>query len=408
MSPLVSSIPGDSCTQVINKQDCIELFNGRRYFQAGIYTGRGNFSHFGKFMGLVGEHFDNLPFEQAPVLAKVQQLRQEFTQVSKPIGQRKALQLMVAEDLAYVEGALQDPTVIAAIESERDIEGQLHKCLDDGIQELREIGLDLPKSPNLYVVDRLLHPYDANGSSAMTADEENKRREGIEPGIYFVRSGLRPFYSKQILLHELIHAAIDVISPGLSGRGLEEGIAEIMGALYLTSKILSPAIARNIFIYNRLAYKTPQYWQLYTEYTRQAALLYHRFGLDGIVHLLKGGRKLIKEVEHHCLTMNLERIELPSGRHDAGLTNLVDAVTAAFVPSLVVSPLAKYLLPYARSGQAIETILTEANVNKQSGRKALLELQDRVIIAIFRDDVTTWTEYCTAVPAEAVRYEIKS
>src|SRR6266700_4778460 len=119
----------------------------------------------------------------------------------------------------------------------------------------------------------------------------------MEPGIYFPESRLRPFYSEFLLSHELIHVILGKISPNLLARGLEEGIAKLIGALYLSNQILGKDLTINLFIYNRLSYRHQQFWELYMDATRQAKFLYQRFGLQGIVELMKSGREKLKKVE---------------------------------------------------------------------------------------------------------------
>lgn len=387
-------------------------YNGRIYFLAALYHIRGGFSRLSGFVRQFAGHLNSIPFEQAPVLKKVQQLREEYSNINGTIGDAEALKLMLAEDLYEVENALRNNAICSDIDNRQNIHAVLNKYLDKAVDQLLSIGVHID-SPTLNLVEKLPAPYASQGYSSFVADQGDFEFYNIKPSIYFAQNNLRPFYSEFLLGHELVHVILGKINPNLSARGLEEGLAELIGAMYLSSRILGKELTTNLFIYNRLSYGQQQFWELYMDVTRQATMLYHRFGLQGVVHLMNSGREKLKEVENYCLRMEFDQIDLPTGQFDRDLTDISDFLSLAFSRNLVVSPLAKYLSRFVRSNSTIADVLTEANVDREAGMRAIKELKRRVYLTSFLDDSDDFgAEYIRRTDCDRlckgplIRYEI--
>lgn len=363
----------------------MQNYNGRMYFLAALYHVRGSFSHLSRFMKRFAPRLNSLQYESAAVLPVVQQLRQEYAHVTGKIGNEEALRLMLAEDLAEIEQVLQDANIVAAIDKRNDEWEVLQSCKESAVRYLLDLGIPI-ESPELIRSASLPAPYGTQGYTAFVADEGDWHMYGIKQGVYFAEKRLRPFYSEFLLLHELMHVVLGKVNPDISARGLEEGLAELIGAMYLSSKILGKQLTTNLFIYNRMSYGYQQFWELYMDATRQATLLYHRFGLKGIVELVNGGRERLKQIERHCLYMDFDRIRLTSGDGDSDLTDIADFLSLAYSRNMVVSPMAKYLMRYVRPGLTIDYILEEANVEREAGLQAIKELKQRVYLLSFKDD----------------------
>jgi hypothetical protein len=309
----------------------------------------------------------------------VQQLREEYAHISGPITEADAVKLVIAQDLQAIEEVLSDDGIAEEIDQRCDMEQILKEACEQAIGLLREIGVHID-IPRIFLVPELPPPYHQRGYSAFTADRGDSKKYGIQPGVYFPLKAVRPFYSEFLLFHEMIHVILGQIDPYLLGRGLEEGLAEVVGAMYLSSRILGKERTVNLFIYNRLSSEYSRFWELYMDATRMATLLHQRFGLEGIVILLNDGREAVKWVEECCLRMRFDQINLPPGKIDRELADIADYLSLAFNRSLVVSPLAKYLSRYVQSGCTAAEILRNANVDLAAGRKALRELENDVII----------------------------
>lgn len=301
----------------------MSYFNGKTYFLGAIYHMRGNFSHLPRFLGKVARHFSALPYERTPVLEKVQQLRQEYAHVRGPITQEDALKLMISRDLGVIERILSDDKMAVDIDLRQDIEPVLLRCRDRAVDMLQSMGVEIDP-PEIIFVDELPVPYNQRGYSAFTADKSDAEKYNMRSGIYFPKKCLRPFYSEFLLLHELIHVILGKMDPYLLARGLEEGLAELIGAMYLSSRILGDALTINLFIYNRLSSDYQRFWELYLDATRQATLLHQRFGLQSMFTLLNRGRSGLKQVEDYCLQMEFAKIDLPRGATDSGLADIAD------------------------------------------------------------------------------------
>src|SRR5215216_2017318 len=305
------------------------MFNGRTYFQAALYQTTGCFSHLPRFIGQFESHLTPLPFDRDCTLDAVRKIKQDYLRIDRKIDNKKALELLMAADLEKVENILVSDEWKKRIDSEFAIEESLLECRDQGVILLERLGLTV-SAPEIFIVDKMPSPYDRTDVSAIAADEDDYRQHGILPGLYFLRARLRPFYSRFLLLHEIIHTVLGTRSPLIFGRGLEEGLAEIIGSLFLSSKVLGKQLTTDLFIYNRLSYGYNQFWELYLDYTRQAAYLYLQHGMDGLVAILNGGRESIKEIENKCLRNNLKNIELPKGAWDEDVSDLVNYLLFAF------------------------------------------------------------------------------
>jgi hypothetical protein len=379
--------------------------NGRSYFLGALYHTQGSFSHLPSFVAKFADDLHSLPFNRDQVHEFVIQTIKEYKQIHGPIDRQVALRLVMAEDLDKIERILSPSETSDRIQQEAHFEEQLVQCRDQAVAILYEFGLPI-EPPEVFIVDSLPHPYDESGYAAIAPDEGDRVEYKIQPGLYFVKNLLRPFYSKFILLHELIHTFLGVKNPMLVGRGLEEGLAEVLGAMYLSNKILGVDLTTNLFVYNRLSYGFVQFWELYMDFTRQACYLYQRFGLDGLLQLMKEGRSKIKEVEKLCLTNQPHNIELPCGNWDDDLTHLTNYLTSGFGRNLVVGPLAKYLMSYIHPGRTTAEIIATAGVDMADGYEALQELEDRIAVVRYKDNGRVVSTSDCAFLKGTTRYEI--
>ena len=384
-----------------------EMFNGQMYFLGAIYYTSGGFSHLPNFLARFANELNSLPYKRAPVLEKVIQLREEFTHITGTISEKEALRLMLAEDLVAIESVLWNDDIASSIDRQWQIETMLRDCKDEAIHLLEDLGVRV-NSPQIFIVNELPSPFNRKGYSAASQDEGDYIRRGVQPGLYFPQRRLRPFYSPYLLMHELIHTILGERSPNILTSNLEEGVAELLGGIYLSSKILGKEITKNLFIYNRLGYGYQQFWELYMDATRQATLLYHRFGLQGILALVNEGREKLNQIEEYCLYMKFDKIDLPQGGWIADLSELVDFLSLAYPRNLVVSPLAKYLSRYVRPHQSAAELLSEVRVDSTAGKKALYELQNRVsLISLSEDGQVIDLSDCEHLGHGAViRYEL--
>jgi hypothetical protein len=184
------------------------------------------------------------------------------------------------------------------------------------------------------VVDRFPDPYGDRQWSAFCPDEGDKKKYGIEPGIYLLRSAIRPFYTELLLGHELVHVVPGRVSPDILAPGLEEGLAELLGTLIVGRDLVGESRARRVFLHGR--YSVPMFplWQLYLDQARRA-YSYMRFqGVAGCVSLLESGRNCIRDVE--------SRIPTIASHVDVNVEGEADLVT--YLDSCLLTPLSGMVL----------------------------------------------------------------
>lgn len=383
------------------------IYNGESLLKGATYFTNASFDRFGKFFPLLASRLQNVPYDAQALIRVLDDIISEFSSVTKRIDQEGALHLLIAKDLQQVRAVLIDTEHRKTLEGELDYQKTLFNCQTEAIKLLRFFELKF-SDPELFFVDSYPNPYDQSLAWAMCLDRGDFEAHAMAPGVYFRYSFLRPIYSRFLLCHELIHVVLSEQSPNEYARGLEEGFAEIVGSLYLSSKILGVELTKNLFTYNRLSSNYSLFWERYLDYTRQAAVIYQRFGLDGIMSLLSAGRVKVKEVEKICLTKGIEKVELPKGHWDDDLSYLIHSLLFTFIRSEIVSPLAKYILPFLTPDRNCNTLIEELNLDPEAARKAFEELQNGASITTFKDNWTkvAWSDGPMLAEGSLVRYMI--
>lgn len=374
--------------------------NAYNLITGAIHATSGKFSDHWEFAKLINQRYGDLPYDVGVVRQCLQEDIQRMRREKVITDQNSAFGYLVARDLAllYTEIDKLPPTFA-------ELENRLHNVYKITLQTLREFGLEFP-DPRFYIVDRFPEPYHEMDWVAFAPDKADQEDFGIEPGIYLLEGELSPYYSELTLAHELVHAVIGVVNPYLLGRGLEEGIAELVGTLYIGSKLYSPRVVFNVFIHTRMGSRSSQSNSLYLDYTRQAFLIYRHFGLKGIAQLIQKGRECIKEVEAHCLTGDTEAISLTAGNWDKQLTSLGEKLLLCFIPILVVSPLAAYIAEFATPGKTVEEIALAAHADNDSVKEALEELQKRTFTVLLDKEKVAYSDLPFITRANALRYEV--
>src|SRR5436305_1185414 len=267
-----------------------------------IHAVSGRFSYYWDFAEWLQQRYKGLPYKLDVVRRSLNEDIEQMTRPRDSFDGDSALEYLIASDLKQAAGAEFDklPT------SDEGFHDRIQIKYDQAIEVLGELGFDFPR-PDIEIVKQFPEPYHEMDWVALVSDEVDLASYGIKPAIYLLESELSPYYTELTLAHELVHVSIASANSRsygghLHGRGLEEGIAEIIGTLYIGTKLYPSDIVRNVFIHSRLSNRLSQANTLYLDYTRLAFLFYRRFGLRGIVQLMHEGRKKIKEVEAHCLS----------------------------------------------------------------------------------------------------------
>lgn len=371
--------------------------NGLQYLMGAIYKTRCEFASAEGFEEYLRPHFAQLPFDHQPVLKRLTSLIDEFEVPAGDIDSKKALQLVVAQDLRRLSEVLNAERMG---DPETGLED--HRARYEAL--LRDAGLSF-QSPKLFIVDKFPSPYDQMDWSATSPDLADQESYGIEAGNYFKKKYLVPYRSEILLAHEMIHAIIGQIDSRWLGRGLEEGIAVIFGELYVGARVFGPDITYLYTLYQWFDARATQLNTLYADYARMAALIYRRYGLDGLTTLIRGGRTKIKDVEQACLEGDFD-LDLPEGGWDAAYSLLVDRVAMATVNNMYVSPMGSLVARHVKVGDTVEEIAVKAGISEEQVSVALEELQRKVFLVVTDDGRVDYSDVGIVSKSRSLRYYI--
>jgi hypothetical protein len=349
------------------------------YFHAALYHSRCAFSDVYAFLERTEKLF-NARGGGAESARRVAESREEKVRGKRDIKtDKEALEILLARDLARIAQHIDE-----SLEIDVD-EDQLQADLQFYLNELRQLGVDLP-APRLNVVDRFPKPFNKYDWTAFSPDAQDEAKYGIPKGIYLLRKKIRPFYSTALVAHELIHTIPAQAKPDLLAMGLEEGLADLVGGLYLAQRRLNTDLAVNVYVYGRNAVGGSHIWNLYKDHTRQAAALFTKFGLRGILALLEQGRGAIHAAERKMLLGKFEEIDLPEGNRDTTLSDMLTFNLSAFLPHYTMSPIERLLVDAVEEGKSVSDVAEDARVRLSVARKALSALTTRTSLFVLEGD----------------------
>lgn len=337
------------------------------YLYAGIYSSPCRFSSLKNFVGSLSAFADSTTLDQClkDLDDKAELLRAD----EGPLTESSAKSRLIAKDLDCVRKSL-SVVDVSAIQALRD---DPLRDFNYYTSALKALGAEFDE-PQIRTVEEFPAPFNRFQWAAFCPDAEDEKRYGIARGIYFRRSALRPYYTQALLAHEMIHCIPGKRDPNILAMGLEEGIADLLGSLHLVSLRYGKHIARNLYIYARHAHPMNQIWKLYLDHARQAAIIYKKFGLTGLVFLLNSGRRVIHEVEGKLRIGHFSEIHLPTGDWNPILDEIVDEALLGYPSNYVIPPLGYHLLEFIQEGASISEICSRASVPIELGRQTLEQL----------------------------------
>jgi len=321
---------------------------------------------------------------------------------SEPIGQKEALQSLLARDLRDIETNLE--RIANRIE---DPETQIKRSFSTYSKRLNGWSVPL-SSVSVRVEERFPEPYTNIDAWAMNFDVYDEQEFGIPRGVIFRRDYLLPIISPFLLAHELIHCVFSEVYSHHLARGLEEGLCEILG-LVLSYEILDKDISQNILINFRLSESTARIWQIYTEAIRQAAQLYARYGFKGLKHILRlghdKGRKVVKEIEGRLMHGHYRNLGLDCGEFVPDFDDFL-SFFISYPQSLIVSPLSYCIAEKINVGDSVKKLVNHQGFESEQAFKALQELQDQVFLVLIKDDRIISDETKLFLETKTLRYKI--
>ena len=375
---------------------------GRDLLYSVLCRTRGGFSDLWAFVERFPAELDAVPPTSKELLSFLSSLLDDFKLNPGSSSQEHAFARLVAVDLAGALDSLQhyDPP--------SDIPSYLNSRYSSFLSTAGRLGLPIARKP-LHVVEAFPGPYSEMNWEAMCCDSSDLLVHGIDPGIYLLRNSLRPIYSDYFLAHEAMHLIIAEPNPELLARGLEEGLCDLLGGLYLCLKEFGMEITANLFTYIRLFAPSTidSLTESYVEYDRLAAVLYYRYGLRGLTEIARSGRSAVKEFEGLLVRGADLPANYPSGDWDPNLTHLIDMLLGRYIRSLVVSPLALLVAPFAASTSAtVESISDHTRLPVGDVQRALEELQERVFLLVLDGKRITFSDVDLPLKAGILRYEV--
>ncbi len=312
----------------------------------------------------------------------------------------KWLEKAISTDIPSIEDVMQN-----LIKEEMDIEKTLKKDLKSYIQALNRMRIRF-QAPELYLMKEFPWPYERIDGWAVNIDYVDEKEFGVPRGIYLHEKYLARRFSTTILAHELIHCAIAENRGMDHVRGIEEGIAEIIG-LALSSKQIGWDAAENVLFNSRFEWPIEDFWANYQVSIRQAGLIFLQGGIKDLAELVlkaqQKGRKQLYSSEIATL-QGLRPNKITSFKR----TRLTKTILRflAYPQSLVVSPLAFLVASIAHKGDSADKLANRLRASTEEIEEALKELQDRHYIVLVVDGRVLSTGGRDLINSCALRYEI--
>ncbi|GII90454.1 hypothetical protein [Sinosporangium siamense] len=284
-----------------------------------------------------------------------------------------------AENLARVIG---DPDVRQRIVDHSDLD----RCFGNAITHARDFlgsyGLDVAE-PMVSIVDTLPPPFDGHPYAVRAVDKGDHRRYGLQTGLYLVADQIHPLSTEVLICREIIRVALGESSPHLMGRGLEEGIAELVGAVILSYDLVGAMPTLWIETFHRLSGVYDRRREHYDDFLRMAYLVYINYGLTGLMELLSGGREAIKQAESGLLRGEIPQLRTSSEgtpEYPPDLSELIDRIVLVVPRSMIVSPVARVVADHVSPGATVKEIAHATKLSEASVAEGLQELSASVML----------------------------
>lgn len=374
----------------------------RIVFMGALYHAGVRCSYLPGFLEICGPILDQA-YDSRLALGRAVSLRVDSLKASSD--RTTALARLCARDLRRIQAVIND-TGVAIPDNIDEIEEQILSAGRMARDILGEFGISVIHS-ELHLVEQLPEPFGHNGASALAIDEADKQAYGLRPGIYMLRDSLRPFYSANLYLHELIHTVLGADDPEKVAHGLEEGLADLVGAIWLSAQIMGPELTRNIFVLNRLSSQYNPVWERYLDSARRLCMEYMTSGPTALIDMLRGGRGGLYARE---VSLGIQSSLVPQGGQPDEQDDLVHLATDLLIGyprSFVVSPEAYLFAEQSKSGLSVAEVATAAGLSLQEGNSAAAELRDSMGAIFLRKDniVILEGEAASTLSMSWLRYE---
>jgi hypothetical protein len=320
-----------------------------------------------------------------------------------------AVGTLARAEAARMASTLSDPVVRSNIGDHIDIESSIDKAREDTVNFLASYGMMID-DPVVRIVDKFPKPYEERGYAILTADSGDYRKYDVRPGLYIAESKIRPFYTEALVCHELIHVALGSISPEDMARGLEEGIAELVGSVLLSCRRVGVTATLWIETFGRHTSVYDLFWEHYNDFLRMAYLYYRRVGIDGLMQVVKAGRSRIKQIEADLVQGNIpEDTGTRSGSPDGSAVDAVlDRIVFAVSRSMIVSAESRMVAEHAEIGATVKEISARTKLSEDTVKNSLRELSESAVVIGRRPDglVVSSSDLGIYLGAGALRFSL--
>jgi hypothetical protein len=317
------------------------------------------------------------------------------------IGQSEAFDWLVGRDLLRIVSTARNlPPEILQIKSIEESAKGLPTYAES-------LGLTL-RHASLRVVDTFPSPHEDASFAAMTYDTVDEKTYGMRPGVALLRSSLQPLYSINLFAHELVHVAIGRVETDRLARGLEEGLADLIG-MTMSGRLLGRTTAEQILLNSRTRHGRDQLGRLYRDNLVQACGIALAIGESALLSVVRNacsaGRQKIKEFEESIMTGHLTDSVRASESTPMDDTQTFALKFLASSPDNVVSPLAVLIGEELSSPVHISDLLADIGVESNAGGTAIAELQSRLFMAVISDGTVEFSETKFYSDLGQLRYE---
>ncbi len=372
--------------------------NGSKAIGGALYISNCKFGNVLAFRDFIMKEFNNIPFEKKEIVSKIEEYIDTKSHIVGEIGQKDAKNLLIIEDLKNIK----DTIISNPLE---DPFKSIDKYVNKYCEKINKIGIELD-DVKTFIVEKFPKPFENAGGTAINFDVADKRKYGIEEGIYFKEDRILPYSTQILASHEIIHRAASMKHPHLLARGIEDGICDYVGILYICREIIGSDACKNLVFHLRFRHHPGSDWNRYTTNLQQAAVLYINYGFESLIEIIKEGRILMEDVEKKLFLGKIDEIPIiKKGNWIEDITNFSYRILT-YEKTLVVSPLALLIAKNINSGDNIKSFFRDNNIKEREGAKAIEELYETHFVLISDGEKITCDRSKLYLDAGVMRYFI--
>jgi len=376
----------------------IQEINGKSAISGAAFISDGRFGNIQNFKDYVTNEFDVIDFEKNAIISEIDKRIYDLIDINGEIGQEAARNILIAEDFKKIKNIISSKDLVNPL---KDITDSINYY----IHKIHDIGIDL-QDVDIFIVQEFPHPFENVIGTAVNFDKADKIKYNIDEGIYFQENRILPFATSILAAHEIIHKIASINAPYILARGLEEGLCDYLGTLFLCGEKIGVPLCLNYILNLRFGFSPTRFSERYRTSLQQAAVFYIYFGFEGLFELAREGRIKIEDSEKHLLNGDIDNIKIDKkGNWIKEITDFSIRILN-FENTLVVSPLALLIAQKIHLGDNINEFFRENNINRKEGQSAIKELQDMYFVLISDGEKITSDRSKLYLDTNVMRYSL--